>query len=88
MMHPLSFLKGAGLGAGMMYFFDPERGRRRRSLVRNQLIHACAVCERSADVLRRDASNRLHGMIAEVQSLAHSGQPAAHRPRGFSPACN
>jgi hypothetical protein len=60
----------------MMYFFDPERGRRRRSLVRDQLIHACAVCERSADVLRRDASNRLHGMIAEVQSLAHSGQPA------------
>ncbi len=60
----------------MMYFFDPERGRRRRSLVRDQLIHACAVCERSADVLRRDASNRLHGMVAEVQSLARSGQPA------------
>jgi hypothetical protein len=76
MIHPLSFLKGAGLGAGIMYFFDPDRGRRRRSLVRDQFIHACAVCERSADVLRRDAGNRLHGMVAEVQSLARSGQPS------------
>jgi hypothetical protein len=75
MAHPLSWLAGAGFGAGMMYFYDPDCGNRRRSLIRDQLIHACAQCERKADVLRRDASNRLHGMVAEVQSATHREQP-------------
>ncbi|HEX6962442.1 MAG TPA: BON domain-containing protein [Lacipirellula sp.] len=75
MAHPISFLTGAGFGAGMMYFYDPDCGNRRRSLIRDQLIHACAVCERGADVLRRDASNRMHGIVAEVQSAMHREPP-------------
>ena len=31
---------GLGLGAGLMYYFDPERGSRRRTHARNQLLHA------------------------------------------------
>ena len=30
----LSLVSGASLGAGLMYFLDPDRGRRRRALVR------------------------------------------------------
>jgi hypothetical protein len=36
-LHALGYL---GLGAGLMYFLDPDRGRRRRTLVRDQMAHA------------------------------------------------
>jgi hypothetical protein len=74
MMQLQSFLNGVGFGAGMMYFFDPDRGRRRRSLARDQFVHAFAVCQRSADVLQRDARNRMTGMVAEAKSLGRRGQ--------------
>ena len=32
-----AFLRGIGAGAGFMYFFDPDRGKRRRALVRDQM---------------------------------------------------
>ena len=35
-----TLVAGMGLGAGLMYYFDPERGSRRRTHARNQLIHA------------------------------------------------
>lgn len=31
-----TLLTSLGLGAGMMYFFDPEQGNRRRALVRDK----------------------------------------------------
>jgi hypothetical protein len=34
----LAVLVGAGMGAGLMYFYDPQMGRRRRALTRDQLI--------------------------------------------------
>ena len=75
MAHPLSILAGAGVGAGMMYLFDPNSGRRRRSLVRDQLRHSCSATSKSADVLRRDASNRLHGLISEMRHSLNHDQP-------------
>jgi hypothetical protein len=80
MIHPLTFLKGAGFGAGMMYFFDPVSGNRRRSLVRDQLVHACTVCDRQAGVTYRDASNRLQGAKAEIsKAMQSSGEPVMER---------
>lgn len=34
-----SLVTGLAIGAGLMYYLDPDRGRRRRALVRDQLIH-------------------------------------------------
>lgn len=80
MVNPLTLLKGLGLGAGMMYFFDPISGNRRRSLVRDQINHACALGNRQAGVVYRDASNRLQGVKAEVGHLMEeSDQPMMER---------
>jgi hypothetical protein len=35
-----AFAAAVGLGAGLMYYFDPERGSRRRTHARNQIVHA------------------------------------------------
>jgi hypothetical protein len=63
----MNFLFGLGLGAGLMYMFDPVQGRRRRGLLRDQLI---AYEHRAEDMLgkaTRDLSNRAQGMIAETR---------------------
>jgi hypothetical protein len=76
MAHPLSILAGAGVGAGMMYLLDPNSGRRRRSLVRDQLRHSCSATSKSADVLRRDAGNRLHGFMATMRHSFNHDRPS------------
>src|SRR5947209_8543715 len=34
----ITLIGGLGLGAGLMYLLDPERGRRRRTLLRDRLV--------------------------------------------------
>lgn len=58
-----------GLGAGLMYIFDPDRGRRRRALVRDQMIHAMNEIDDAIGALSRDLSNRAQGAWAFVRSL-------------------
>jgi hypothetical protein len=76
MANPLAVLGSLGLGAGAMYFFDPNRGNRRRALVRDQFVHACAKSRSAADVVRRDATNRLHGLYAVSRSALHPDEPS------------
>jgi hypothetical protein len=72
MIHPLTFLKGAGLGAGMMYFFDPTAGERRRTAIRDQIADACTLCNQ--------ASDQLQNVAAEVRDKAQaSDQPLMER---------
>src|SRR3954469_7909700 len=59
----------AGLSASTMYLFDPDLGRRRRSLLRDQFHHAVNSFSRGIDVVARDLQNRLYGTVCEVQHL-------------------
>jgi hypothetical protein len=65
----LAMLTGAGLGAGAMYFFDPDLGRRRRGLARDQLLHATAQIEHGLDTAWRDLRNRTQGVVAEAGAM-------------------
>ena len=65
----LKVVSAAGLGAGLMYLFDPDRGKRRRALLRNKAEHASRIAADAAGKTRRDVRNHLLGTFAEVESL-------------------
>ena len=56
-----------GLGALTMYLFDPQQGRRRRALMRDQWTHAKRVVRERATGTARDLSNRTYGVAAEAR---------------------
>lgn len=64
----LALLGGVGLGAGLSYFLDPERGNRRRALVRNKTVHAVSKTRHAVDVTSRDVANRTKGAVIEARS--------------------
>ena len=66
---------GAGLGAGLMYLFDPQGGGRRRAVARDKTVSAL---HKGGDALRktsRDLGNRSKGLVAEASSrLRRNGE--------------
>ena len=62
------WLCGAACGASAMYFFDPQLGRRRRALVRDQLDHWSHRLPADFDAAWRDLTNRAYGSVAEIGS--------------------
>jgi uncharacterized membrane protein len=57
-----------GLGAALMFFGDPNAGKKRRTDVANRFGSARRKLEHGRDVIVRDATNRAHGLIAETRS--------------------
>jgi hypothetical protein len=63
----LSLLAAVGVGAAAMYFLDPDRGRRRRHLVRDKLVRAARVTGETAVARSRDVANRARGLGAAAR---------------------
>ena len=61
-------LAGAGLGAGLMFFLDPDRGGRRRALVRDKVLRGGRMACRGADATFRDMRHRASGMVHEARA--------------------
>ncbi|ALA59220.1 BON domain-containing protein [Nitrospira moscoviensis] len=74
-----SLLGGAGLGAGLMYLFDPDRGRRRRALLRDKAVHWSKKTRDAAETAGRDLRNRSRGVAASVMSRIKRSGPVADR---------
>jgi osmotically-inducible protein OsmY len=68
-----ALLTGLGLGVGLMYFLDPERGRRRRALVRDKVAHATRVSTNALGSAGVDLAHRATGLVARVRSVLRSG---------------
>jgi hypothetical protein len=62
-----SLLAGAAIGAGTMFLLDPDRGARRRALVRDKFVRATNKTADGGNALSRDVTNRARGTAAEVQ---------------------
>jgi uncharacterized membrane protein len=61
-------LTGVVMGAGAMYLLDPDRGARRRSLLRDQGVHAGHKLGDGLAATARDARNRTAGVAAGLRS--------------------
>lgn len=61
-------MSGLGVGAALMYFLDPDRGVRRRAMVRDKLVHGVNVAGDAAGTALRDSANRARGVAAEARS--------------------
>lgn len=73
-----SLLFGAGIGAGIMYFMDPNLGDRRRALIRDQVIRFQRRADESIETAVRDMRNRARGIMAEGMSRIDQ-EPASDR---------
>jgi len=65
----MNVLSAIGLGASLMYFFDPDRGRRRRALLRDQTIGAGHRFEHFLSAACCDLQQRVQGTLWEATSL-------------------
>jgi hypothetical protein len=63
-----TWMSGAGLGAGLMYLLDPDRGKRRRALLRDQMVHTWHRTSDAMGITARDLNNRIHGIAAKTRS--------------------
>lgn len=72
----VGLLGSMGIGAGLMFLLDPDRGRRRRALVRDQARAANRRLAATTTAALEDAGNRARGMVAEARRL-WSSEPVA-----------
>jgi uncharacterized membrane protein len=69
MSRELSLFGGIGIGAALMYVLDPDRGGRRRALVRDKVVSAATRTPDAVRTTARDMTNRTRGIVAEVGSM-------------------
>jgi CBS-domain-containing membrane protein len=63
----LPLIIGLGSGAALMYFLDPNGGRRRRSLVGDQITSITTNAQKAFGKIRRDLQNRTKGALIETK---------------------
>lgn len=68
-----ALIGGLGLGAGLMYMLDPDRGKRRRADVGNKVRHLANKTDDAIGKTSRDFANRVSGIVAEGESLFTCG---------------
>ena len=64
----LAIMSGLGVGAALMYLFDPEEGNRRRAVLRDK---ATSMSNKAQDAMSgrvQDMSNRAKGLLHETRS--------------------
>lgn len=65
----LALAAGAFAGLNTMYFFDPDRGGRRRALARDKTLHLLRESERTFDRGVRDFANRVQGLVCHTAGV-------------------
>jgi len=65
----------AGVGAGLMYFFDPNRGRARRAMARDKAVKIYHEGVEETERVIEDLENRATGLAHEAEALLHSTEP-------------
>ena len=76
-----AWLCGVGVGAATMFLLDPDRGRRRRAMLRDRAVRATHKTRDAVDATRRDLGNRLSGAAAELGAMLETETPDDERLR-------
>jgi uncharacterized membrane protein len=69
----LTIFGGLGVGAGLMYLFDPSRGNRRRAEMWHQFTRAAHRTGATLGTTSRDLRNRSWGLLSQFTSLFKRG---------------
>ena len=77
-------LGAAGLGAAVMYLLDPDRGRRRRALIRDQAVKLNRQTREAVSGRVEDLSNRAKGMLHSAKSQLEANQTETDQQTAFS----
>ena len=72
-------LTALALGAGAMYLFDPDQGRRRRALLRDQVNSALNNAEEEVQRAREDLRNRGQGIVSTLSEMRNRDEPISDR---------
>ena len=64
------FPAAVGLGAVLMYFFDPDRGRRRRAVTRDRTAATMRRTARRTQQRTRYVEGKAHGLVHEMRGEA------------------
>lgn len=75
MKREFMMISGLGAGAGLMYWLDPDRGRRRRALARDQVTHGLHKSADAVEATSRDLKHRAKGSLAQLGALFRSDSP-------------
>ena len=62
-----SLLSGVALGAALVFVLDPDRGGRRRALVRDKIARGRRLTGEALDATVRDMQNRARGIAATAR---------------------
>jgi hypothetical protein len=68
----IALLAGFGGGLALMYFYDPNEGRRRRALLRDKLGKWTRISRQTAEGTAKDVRNRAVGVMHEAQKAVTS----------------
>jgi hypothetical protein len=80
----ISILAGIGAGAALMYLLDPDRGNRRRALIRDKMVKLNRQTQEAVEGRVTDLSNRAKGMLHEAKSAFESKEDVPSQPTTFS----
>jgi len=69
-------LGGIAAGLAVMYFMDPEKGGRRRALLRDKAVGLKNDVTQMAEKNARDMRNRAKGLLHEAKSTFAAGESA------------
>ncbi|HWQ32087.1 MAG TPA: SRPBCC family protein [Blastocatellia bacterium] len=70
----ITFAALMGAGAGLMYLLDPDRGRRRRALLKDSAAHTFNQTRCALGTTSRDLANRARGFAARTTALFRSDE--------------
>jgi osmotically-inducible protein OsmY len=71
----IAMLCGIGIGAALMFLFDPDNGRRRRAILKDKSARYARGVKEKEELLARRAMHQIQGTLATVRARIAPEEP-------------